>query len=495
MLKDQTGEGRVWIGVDIGTQSVRVLAVTAQGGVAGSGTAPLHGTRTPQGRHEQDPAQWWAALGAAARSAVAGLGPGRIAAVALCGTSGSFLLTDGAGRPLTPAFMYDDARARAEAADVQAAGADTWARLGYTMQPSWALPKLVWALRAGLPGVRRGAVRLAHQPDHLVSRLVGHRVATDSSHALKTGYSPADGGWPGAVMDALGVPEGVLPDVVAPGTLLGRISAEGAGHTGLPAGVPVVAGMTDGCAAQIAAGALEPGQWNSVLGTTLVLKGVTEDLLHDPSGAVYSHRHPDGGWLPGGASSVGAGAIADRFPGRDPRDLDALAAARTGVPAPLYPLRGRGERFPFLRPDAEGFEAGAFADDAERHLAVLYGVAYVERLSLAHLRGLGARVAAVSLTGGGARSRLWTQIRADVLGMPVRLPEQSEPAFGMAVLAAARGSVRRSARAMVRTHVVVDPRPDHRAAADEGYHRMLAELARRDYLPPHLAPAATEGTA
>ena len=93
-----------------------------------------------------------------------------------------------------------------------------------------------------------------------------------------------------------------------PGTPLGGLDDEVAATTGLRAGTPVVAGMTDGCAAQIGAGAVAPGTWNAVLGTTLVLKGVTEDLLHDPTGTVYCHRGPQGGWwLPGGASSTGAG--------------------------------------------------------------------------------------------------------------------------------------------------------------------------------------------
>ena len=83
--------------------------------------------------------------------------------------------------------------------------------------------------------------------------------------------------------------------------------------------------MTDGCAAQLAAGALEVGEWNSVLGTTLALKGVSASLPHDPTGAVYSHRAPHGDlWLPGGASSTGAGAVRALFPDAD---LDALTAA------------------------------------------------------------------------------------------------------------------------------------------------------------------------
>ena len=86
--------------------------------------------------------------------------------------------------------------------------------------------------------------------------------------------------------------------------------------------------MTDSCAAQISAGALEEGSWNSVIGTTLALKGVTPKLLRDPGGVVYCHRHPDGGWLPGGASSTGAGIIPEMFPDADLDDLNEGAARR-----------------------------------------------------------------------------------------------------------------------------------------------------------------------
>src|SRR5208282_6320064 len=123
---------------------------------------------------------------------------------------------------------------------------------------------------------------------------------------------------------------------------IGTVCREAATMTGIPAGTPIIAGMTDGCAAQIAAGALGVGSWNSVLGTTLVLKGVTPDLIRDPAGIVYSHRSPDGNWLPGGASSVGAGAISKQFPGHDLEALGSQAAEREPATVITYPLQGRG---------------------------------------------------------------------------------------------------------------------------------------------------------
>src|SRR6202011_4367922 len=150
------------------------------------------------------------------------------------------------------------------------------------------------------------------------------------------------------VFSALAVPDEILPAVVRAVTFLGVVSAEAAAQTSIPQGTPVFAGMTDGCAAQMAAGALSVGSWNSVLGTTLVLKGVTADLIKDPAGAVYSHRSPDGNWLPGGASSVGAGILSKHFVGQDLEALATRAAEREPAGVVAYPLHGRGERFPFI---------------------------------------------------------------------------------------------------------------------------------------------------
>ncbi|MEV0230530.1 FGGY family carbohydrate kinase [Nonomuraea sp. NPDC050786] len=470
----------VWIGVDLGTQSVRVMAVTGDGQVVGTASRALSSHRDGP-RHEQDPEQWWRELSVAAREALRYVPASEVAGVAVDATSGTILLTDPSGRAVTPALMYDDRRA--DAGRANEVGAAVWERLGYRrMQPNWALPKLLWLLENAPEGAR-----LAHQSDFVNRRLVGHEVATDLSNALKTGVDLIEERWPLEVMDALGVPAQLLPEVVRPGTRLGVVCAEAAQETGIPAGTPVFAGTTDGCAAQLGAGADRVGSWNSVLGTTLVLKGVTKELIHDPLGVVYSHRAPDGSWLPGGASSTGAGVLTRDLPGRDLDALSAQAAARPGPPAGVtYPLVSRGERFPFDAPAAEGFTLGSPADDVERYAAILLGAAFVERLCFDYLDLLGAPVdGEIILTGGATRSAYWTQLRADVLERPVTLRENAEPALGMAVLASGDSS------GMIRTRAVVDP-----SGADltEAYLRFVTELERRGWLDTAAAEHARERT-
>ncbi|CAM5705296.1 FGGY-family carbohydrate kinase [Streptomyces purpurascens] len=482
MVDEGAGEGAGWLGVDLGTQSVRVLLVTADGTVLGSGSAPLAGRREGV-RHEQDPERWWQALCTASRAALGSAPPGLpIGGLAVCGTSGTVLLTDGSGRPVSPALMYDDGRAAAEAARARDAG--------IAVQDTWALPKALWLVGEYGPGLR-----LAHQPDLVVTRLTGEPPPADSSHALKTGYDLRREAWPEAALAQLGVPDRLLPDVVRPGTRLGEVCAQAAEATGIPAGTPVLAGMTDGCAAQIASGALRPGSWNSVLGTTLVLKGAARDPVRDPTGVVYNHRAPDGTWLPGGASSVGAGALAAHFPEADPAAMDERAAAFEPSRAVAYPLVSPGERFPFRAPEATGFVLGDPGDDAELWAALLQGVGFAERLCLDYLHHLGAPLdGPLTFTGGGARSPYWNQLRTDILGRPARIPEQTEPALGMAALAAygvsGAGVLADVAERMVRVRTVLEPRAERTARFAEPYARLVNTLEERGWLPPSVAEHA-----
>lgn len=402
-------------------------------------------------------------------------------ALSICSTSGTVLLTDSAGTPLSPALMYDDSRAGEELARIRHCAGGQVATS--EVQLSWALPKISWLVRRYASGGTAGYV--AHSADFIVAKLTGHPVPTDTSHALKSGFDVVHDRWDSSLIEAAGIDMAMLPDVVRPGAVIGTVTPEAAAHTGIPAGTPIAAGMTDGCAAQIASGAVDPGAWNSVLGTTLVLKGVSKHFLRDPNGAVYNHRHPDEGWLPGGASNVGAGALVDEFPHGDFDALDEAAREFEPASGVIYPLTERGERFPFVSDDAVRFEVGSFSGSAERYAAILQGVAYLERLCFDRLAAIGADISGpVTVSGGAVQSDYWTQLRADVLGRELYLPEILEPSFGMAVLASARDeTVSARAASMVRIRRTVRPRPGGHQRMTDGYLRLIAELERRGYLP------------
>lgn len=479
----------MYIGIDLGTQSVKVGVFDHSGAVEAAASRAL-ASRRDGPLHEQEPREWISATADALAESIGSLQPGRratIAGVAVCGTSGTLAIVDGNGGPVSTGIMYDDVRGGSLVDEIAAADPDRWERLGYRIQPSWAITTMVHLARDGTAA----GTRFAHQPDVVAAAMTGGPVATDWSSALKSGYDLIDLEWPTAALAALGVDARTLPDVVAPGSVLGRSSSAWEATTGLPAGVPVIAGMTDGCASQLGAGALREGDWHSVVGTTLVLKGVTGAPVLGGDGAVYSHRSPEPGrWLPGGASSVGADAISVLLPDRDlvhlaERAQAAWQAGDVAVPA-VYPLVRKGERFPFVRPDATGFavvdgvESGLdeLDDDVTTYLGVIAGVACVEKLCLDSMAALGASIGGrLSSSGGGTRSPIWTQLRADLLARPVVIPRSAEPSLGMALLAAAatqRRSLADVAEDMSGIGHVVEPT----GSGSERMTELFADLSR-----------------
>ncbi|MBC7725753.1 MAG: carbohydrate kinase [Burkholderiaceae bacterium] len=529
-VSEQHSTDDLWLGVDLGTQSAKVSVVDGHGRVRAAASEQLRSRREERpgegARHEQDPGDWVGAVRRAMAVAVGTLDAGeraRIRGVAVCATSGTIAVVDGAGTPVSGGLMYDDARAGFLSAEVGAADPAPWARLGYRIQPTWALPKILWLQREGMLDGNTGARRhIAHQGDVLATAMTGTRVASDWSHALKSGYDLIDLEWPAAVLARLGIDPAVLPEVVAPGTELGRTTTGWQALTGLLAGTPVYAGMTDGCAAQLGSATLGIGDWHTVIGTTLVVKGVSPTIVTDDTGAVYSHRAPhDGLWLPGGASNAGAGAISFLFPGDDLAARTAAVAGRFTDRVDLiptgYPITGRGERFPVVRPDASGFLTvggsdvplnraadvagtshparapldgarldGARLDPDMLLAAILLGVACVERLAVDTMAAAGVPVSGTfSTSGGGTRNRWWTQLRADLLGREITIPVSSEGSIGMAILAAWAGGAGALPEVAARMSIVgdvIEPDAARRAALDERYGVFRDGLVARGWL-------------
>lgn len=381
--------------------------------------------------------------------------------------------------------MYNDGRAIAEAEEVNGAGAALTEKLGYRFSASFALPKLLWLLRHD-PNRFNAARYFLSPTDFIIGRLTETFGITDYSNALKTGYDLIQERWPDFIEAQLGMSHERLPKVVTPGTVVGVVSSKAAEETGLVAGTPVLAGMTDGCASQVSTGAVAPGQWNSTLGTTLVIKGVTCELLRDPAGRVYCHRHPDGYWLPGGASNTGGEGISRRFGAAQLDALNAQASALAPTDLIVYPLARQGERLPFLKPQARGFVLGEAADEATLYTAYLEGVSYVERLAYEVLESLGAGIGdEIYVAGGTTSSAAWLQIRADILDKALLVPATSSGAMGAAIVAAGGtlyDGIVPAAQAMVRIVRRVEPRPELKAPYDKRYARFCAACREKGYI-------------
>lgn len=458
----------VVIGVDVATTSVRAVAAAPDGTVVAAASRDLPAPERPRpGWSEQEPCYGREAL-AVLRAVTSEIGDRPVAGIAVSATSGTVVPCDARGVPAGPALLYDDRRAASSPGPAEVAAAAP------------ALGRVAWL------AAHRPAALYLHASDVVVAALTGGVPPADVSHALKTGADPVRVEWPEDLLTAARVDARSLPALALPGTVAGPA---GAGDSGLPRGTPVVLGMTDGCTGQIAAGAVAAGDSVGVLGTTLVLKGVAGRRVE--RGAVYSHRAPalpgtDGAWWPGGASNTGAGALTALFPGAGLDDLDAAAARWGPAGVVRYPLLRPGERFPFARPDAEGFTLGTPAGETEAYRAVLEGVAFVERLGFATLAAAGAPVrGALRAVGGGSRSPAWLRVRATVHGRPVEVPDRPSSGFGAAVLAAAatvHDGLPAAVAAMVRTRRRVDPDERERGALEESYHRFVAELSARGWL-------------
>ena len=478
----------VVIGIDVGTQGARVLAVSPAGDVVASAEAkliPLQHT-LPPGWFEQDPLDWWRAATGCLRQVMGALPPNtHVAGIAVDSTSGTVLPVDGHGTPLHPALMYNDARSQPYVAEVRQAGRQMETKLGYAFGASFGLPKMIWLMREK-PDLAAQTSKFIHATDFIVGRLTGDYGVTNYSDALKSGFDLMAQEWPAFIERDLGLPVSRLPRVTPPGAAIGAVSGTAAGETGLAAGTPVFGGATDGTASQIASGAVEPGAWNTSLGTTLVIKGITEQLLIDRLGRIYSHRHPEGWWMPGGASNTGTEWIVREYPDRDLKALDAEAAMRLPARLIRYPLARLGERFPFVQPKATGFVAVAGGDEIDRFAAGLEGTALLERLAYDTLQEIGATVGPrVHTTGGGSKSLVWMKVRASALRRTLVRPCVSETAMGTALLAASgawHGTLSAAARAMVKPDVVVEP-DERLAQAYEGQYAQFREhLKLRGYL-------------
>ena len=472
----------LYLGVDLGTQGCRTILAGSDGSVASTSYVPMSAEvpNVPKTWSEQRVGDWWPAVRASIRQTL-GKSKESPDAVAVDSTSGTILAISEDGRPLTNAIMYNDARAVGEAEDLSEVGRDLEEALGYRIRPSFSAAKLLW-LRRNDGNTFDGAWKFIHAADYVSGRLTGAWAYTDHTNALKTGFDLVRYEWPGFLGD-LGIPPEKLPEVVPPGDQIGCVAGKASAETGIPPGTPVIAGLTDVCASQIASGAAGLGDWETTLGTTLVIKGVTRDLLRDPQGRIYSHLHPERYWMPGGASSTGGECLSARFPEVDLGKMDEMAMAVVPTDVVSYPLARMGERFPFVSHRARGFLLGKPVDDVELYAAQLEGVAYVEKMAYDILGDLGAEMGSSIFTvGGGARSEVWLKIRANILQKTLLRPRVPEAAMGVAILAASsqlNEGLGDLARRMVSIDLRVSPDPETSGKYEENYDRFRSEIDRR----------------
>lgn len=421
-------EEAVFIGIDLGSTGCRAVAVDHQGAILAQTEAPIPAPVKSGEQVSQDPTHWWKALTHCLQGLLAQIDPTQVRALAVDGTSGTLLLTDPKGNPITPAILYNDRRAVEEAARIAAIAEAHSAAQG----ASSSLAKLLWLQQKKIS--QRAACAL-HQADWISGRLTGLFGHSDYNNSLKLGFDPLRLEWP-AWMNRLGVNTELLPTVHAPGETLGTISAEIANTFGLPEDVQVLAGTTDGVAAFLAAGATRPGHGVTSLGSTLVLKLLSEQPVFSPQHGVYSHRLGKY-WLAGGASNSGGAVLLQYFKLEQLREMSALLDPEHPTGLDYYPLPDIGERFPVNDPNLEPRLEPLPGDSVMFLQGMLEGIANIEVKGYTLLAELGApRLTDVWTTGGGAQNAAWERIRQRTLKVRLHKARSELAAYGTALLAA-----------------------------------------------------------
>ncbi len=416
------------LGIDIGTTATKGVLCDPEGRIVAEAEAPatLH---SPQpGWAEEDPEEWWANIGRVVRECLgrAGLPATAVAGIGVSGMVPTVVLVDEAGRVLRPSIQQNDARSYEEIQTFKAQvdEQDVLRRTGSPVTQQSIGPKLLW-LRRHEPDVMRRAKRVMGSYDFIVYRLTG-QPSIERNWALESGlFDLHREDWDDALLSLSTISREWLGPVHWPAEVVGTVTRRAAEETGLAEGTPVVAGSADHVASAFSAGLKAPGD-------LLVKLGGAGDILYcldrpavDPRLFLDYHVIP-GKFLINGCMAASGSIIRwfrDQFaPGADyaalDREAEAIPPGADGLLLLPYFL---GEKTPIFDPQARGLFLGLTLTHRRAHLyrAILEGISFGFYHHLQVLAELGFTATKARVTNGGARSALWKQITADVLGIPL----------------------------------------------------------------------------
>jgi len=486
--------GALFLGVDVGTSGVKAILVARDGGVVGSALTPLTMSTPHPGWAEQDPDAWWQAAVASIRQLLAEKPHAEVGAIGISGQMHSSVFLDRHGAVIRPALLWCDGRTTEQCAEItrRAGGEDRlrdWVR--NPALEGFTLPKVLW-LREKEPEAYSRLATVLLPKDFIRYRLTG-ALATEPSDASGTlMYDPAHQRWSGEILKAVGVPRALLPDVGGSSEVLGTVTAEAARATGLPRGTAVVGGGADNACGAAGVGVVTPGEAVASWGTSGTVLAPTAQPLVDPGLRAHTFAHVvPGVWYLMGVV-LSAGGAFSWYHQQLARELDESGASRraldreaASVPAGAEGVTFlpylQGERTPHRDASARGAFVGLSLAHTRAHLtrAVLEGVCFALRDSVAILQELGLSPHSLLLTGGGAKSAFLRRLQAEVFGLPVGTVNREEgPAYGAALLAAvgagAFPDLAAAARATLTRSAPETPEPAAHRAYDAPYARFRA---------------------
>lgn len=476
-----TSAARYVIGLDGGTEGLRV-GVFDTAGTPVTYTRAEYQTRFPHpGWAEQSPEDWWRAVVDAVRTALtrSGIRGDEVAAVAMGATSCSLVCLDGDGRPLAPAIIWMDVRASEEAAEVAATGASSLRLSGGSQaSPEWLPSKALWLARH-LPEVYDRTSWLAEYGDYIAWRLSGEKTASLNTAGIRSYYDAESGGWPTQLFHDIGLDDLIekLPETVLPmGTPIGFLSRAAQEALGLPPTVAVVTGGADAFVGQIGMGTTSPGAMALVTGSSHLALLQSEHRVHAPglfgsypNVTVDRQYTVEGGQASTGSMLewyrrlVGGGASSGDF-------FETLAHAAGALPPGSDGLlvldHWQGNRTPYVDGDSRGVIAGLTLSHGKEHLfrALIESVCFGTENTIQAIKAQGHGIDRVVACGGAVNSPLWLQIHADVSDLPItvnRVPEAVALGAGILGLlgAGAFASLSEAVASMVHPSHTVEPDP------------------------------------
>jgi D-ribulokinase len=420
----------LYVGIDLGTSGCRALAIDQDLALVAGAEVELPPPQRQGAESEQDAEIWWQAVCAVLSDLTGQITSTAIQAIAVDGTSGTIVLSDDHGIPVAPGLLYNDTRARAEAARIAALAPAASGAHG----ASSGLAKLLFLQNRPDNNRARHAM---NQAEWIAARLTNRYGIGDENNCLKLGYDVLHRRWPDW-FDNLGVNRTWLPRVVTPGTTLGPIAPAIGSRFKLAPHCQIKAGTTDGIAAFLATGAARTGEAVTSLGSTLVLKIISQRPVFAPRYGVYSHRLGKW-WLAGGASNSGGGVLRHYFRQIELDDLTPCLDPDHPTGLDYYPLVSPGERFPVQDPQLPPRLSPRPPEAVRFFQGMLEGMARIEAGGYRLLAELGApSLVNVRTVGGGAGNTAWTHIRERELRVPLLVPRHNLAAYGTALLAAGR---------------------------------------------------------
>jgi xylulokinase len=462
---------RYLLGIDISTTGAKALLIDTAGNVTGSATTPLSLSTPRPLWSEQRPQDWWAATVQSIRQlfSQSEVSATAVAAIGLTGQMHGLVLLNGEGAPLRPAILWNDQRTAVQCDEIRArVGRERLIRIsGNDALTGFTAPKVLW-VQQHEPEVYGQARHLLLPKDYLRYQLTADYAMDKADGAGTLLFDLAARNWSEEVCRALEIPLEWLPPTYEGPAITGVVSAAAAAETGLAAGTPVVAGGGDQAAQAVGVGAVQDGIIALTLGTSGVVFAPTEIPLIEPEGRLHAFCHAvPGRWHLMGVMLSAAGSLQwyrdSLCPDLSFAELiDEATAVAAGSEGLFFLPYLTGERTPHADPLARAGWIGLTVRHGRAHMtrALLEGVAFglKDSFTLIQQAGLGA-ISQVRLSGGGAKSKLWRQILADVLAVELVTVNTTEgAAYGAALLAAVGAGVYGTVAAACETAVQVTGR-------------------------------------